>query len=197
MNRIRKNYHRINQSRKKANTKNLNQYIREEILTSDGKAIIDIDLKDIDFFHRMSYGNHLGINPEITDYIDSKANLIPVICPIIIRFHHCDITEEMKEKGKEVLHHYYYEQMQDKAWDAQANKNQGWILFFVGMAFLTIYLILSLQSKHELFVEFISVIGSFALWESADRFLLESRHIKNEMNEIAQYLEAEIEFLND
>ena len=64
----------------------------------------------------------------------------------------------------------------------------------IGVVFLGLYLMLALKRDDTLFLEILSVIGSFSLWEAANCYLVERREIKRHMRETAQFLTMEIQF---
>ena len=67
----------------------------------------------------------------------------------------------------------------------------------VGVMFLSLYFFFALREDDGLFLELLSVIGSFALWEAADCFLLERRAITRDMMNIAQHMTQEVVFPDD
>ena len=68
--------------------KNLRKYIENEYLDEKGIAIIDICLYDgFSIFDQLSMGRGLELNPEIYDFIERKANIIPNKYDLVIRFH--------------------------------------------------------------------------------------------------------------
>jgi hypothetical protein len=59
---------------------------------------------------------------------------------------------------------------------------------------MTLYIIRSVNSDDTLFLEIISVLASFSLWEAADIWLVEERKIRKERFSFRQLRDARIEF---
>lgn len=78
-----------------------------------------------------------------------------------------------------------------------AEKADLLLMIGVGVVFLGLYLLLALNRDDTLFLEILSVIGSFSLWEAANCFLVERRDINREMMETAQFLTMEIQMAED
>ncbi len=190
-------FSRIISDRTGATRTTLHDYLEDEFLQKDGTAVIDINLNDVDVFDPISYGHQLDLNPDIIEYIDKKVNLIPIVYPIVLRFHASNLTDETKTQIEHCLREHYYVELQDKAWDKRNNKMQILYLTVLGLVFISLYIYSVFVLEEGLFVEFLSVVGSFALWEAADRFLLERQSIKFQMNESAQCYESKIMFMDE
>lgn len=68
------------------------------------------------------------------------------------------------------------------------------IMALLGSLFILIYLFFAFRNQDNLFLEILSVIGSFGLSESVGCFLLERPKIRNTLYETAQFLTADISF---
>ncbi len=178
--------------------KTLRQYVEQEYLDEEGNAVIDIHLYEgLELFDPLSMGKQRDINPEIIDFIDRKSNLIPNNHPIILRFHGGTPSEEEKQQAADCLEEHYAVVLQDRAWDLRSNNMQLMILAIIGVAFVSLYLFCALKLEEGLFLEILSIIGSFALWEAADRFLIERSAIRKDMAGIAQNKIQTVEFCKD
>ncbi len=177
--------------------KTLRQYVEREYLDEAGNAVIDIRLYEgLELFDSLSMGKQRDINPEIIDFIDRKSNLIPGASPIILRFHGGEVSEEDKQQAKACLEEHYTVALQDRAWDLRSNNMQLIFLSIIGVALISLYLFCALKLENGLFLEILSIIGSFALWEAADRFLIERSAIRRDMVGIAQNKIQIVEFVD-
>ncbi len=175
--------------------KSLREYVKQEYLDAEGNAVIDVHLyEEIELFDPLSMGKQTDIHPEIIEFIDRKTNLIPGTNPIIIRFHGGRLSEEDKKQAEECLREHYSVVLHDRAWDLRANNMQLILLSIIGIALISLYLFCALKLEDSIFLEVLSIIGSFAVWEAADRFLIERTAIRRDMMAIAQQKIQTVEF---
>lgn len=191
---------RRNQLRKAARGKDgmqtLHQYMEQEYMDEDGYAVIDVCLYDgLELYNPMSMGRQRDLNPEIYDFIEQKAYIIPAWTPLKVRFCGGKLLAEEKEEIKRLLLEHYTVILHDKAWDKRINRRKLFGMAAVGVVFLSLYFFFALKREDGLFLEILSVIGSFALWEAADCLMLERREINTEIFNTAQHLTQEIEFI--
>lgn len=191
---------RKNQLRKvvqgKDSVQTLHHYIDQEYMDDDGYAVIDVCLyEELEIYAPMSMGRQRDLNPEIYDFIEQKAYMIPAQIPLKIRFHGKRLSDDEKEEIRRLLSEHYTVILHDKAWDKRNNGRKLLGMTVVGVVFLSLYFFFALKREDGLFLEILSVIGSFALWEAADCFLLERRDINMEMFNTAQHLTQEVEFV--
>ncbi len=95
---------------------------------------------------------------------------------------------------KSCLMEHYTVALHDKVWDLRSNNIQLVVLTALGVVLLSVYLLCALYLDNALFIEILSILGSFALWEAADRFLIERAAIRREMVCIAQNKVQRFEF---
>lgn len=195
MTKARKNQlQRVAQS--KGNIRTLHDYIDQEFMDGDGYAVIDVRLdQELELYDPLSMGKQQDLNPEIYDFIERKADIIPAQIPLKIRFHGREIGAPEQEKIRRLLAEHYTVMMHDKMWDSRSCARKLVGLSVVGVAFLSLYFFFALSREDGLFLEILSVIGSFALWEAADCFILERREIHTQMLNTAQYLTQDVEFV--
>lgn len=180
----------------KGNIRTLHDYIDQEFMDEDGYAVIDVRLYDgLELYDPLSVGKQRDLNPEIYDFVERKANIIPAQIPLKIRFRGRGIDVPEREEIRRLLAEHYTVIMHDKMWDRRNSSRKLIGLSAVGVAFLSLYFFFALSREDGLFLEILSVIGSFALWEAADCFILERREIYTEMLNTAQYLTQDVEFI--
>lgn len=169
----------------------------ETIKDADGFAVIDVNLTGgAELYNPLSVPTEREINPEIYDYIDAQANLIPAEIPLRVRFHGTLKEDEQAEIRASMMRHYNAKSY-DILWDMAANFRKMMILVVLGVAVLAAYFYFSLASDQFFFAEILSIVGSFSLWEAADALLLERPHLKRELKNIEQNLNQRVEFVDD
>lgn len=177
-------------------TPSINKFIEDEHLVENSEAVIYIKVEDdVQWYNPFSCGKQLILNQDIIDYIDIKAYNIPAKYPLRLCFIG-NFQEEDKKKIKELVHEQYFLKLQDKKIDLHRNLIKIVALFILGATFLLIWFGLESYEVGQLFSEIISIIGTFALWEVADFYLLERTEIKLEYAYAGHVATADVDFLN-
>ncbi len=166
-----------------------------EYLCPDGKAQIDVAFYDgLKLFDPLSVGRQRDLSVEIYDYIDRKLYAIPTTYEIRICFHG-ELPEEVSETEiRAVFKEHYAFAFRDKEADLRLNSLKMLGLALFGIIFLALYFALELFNLKPVFMEFLSIMGTFALWEAVDCWLLERKAIKAERLYAGQAVLSEITF---
>ena len=179
--------------RREKNLRELGSRLNEKYM-ENGKARIDVDLTDAELYTPLSRGKQRQLNGDIFDHIEQSANLLPSLVPLRIVFYGMEPDPEEQARVRELYQRHYSAAMQDRLWDQRSNTHRMLYMILIGVAFLALYLVLALNREDSLFLELLSVIGSFSLWEAASCFLVERKAIQKELMETAQFMTAEIAF---
>lgn len=165
------------------------EHINREYM-EDGKAVIHVNVQEL--YNPLSMGNMRQLNGDIFDYIEQSANLLPSMVPIRAVLH--GVAEEDRKQVPDLFRLHYRLVAQDRLWDQRMNRWKMFYMTGVGLIFILAYLFFAFRQEDDLFLEILSVIGSFSLWEAANCFLIERREINKALNETAQFLTMEIAF---
>lgn len=161
----------------------------------DGNAVITVNIaNEEDLFDKFSPEDDKRLNADIFSYVEERAYEIPLSEQLTINFTGSHIGEEDREIIKKSIKEHYLFKITDKNDDLHTNLIKCIVLGVFGTLVIGTYLLLSLLNKNPLFLEIISVIGSFAVWEATDYYLIERNSIKKEILDIFQLAEAEIKF---
>lgn len=182
---------------RRTNLQTLRQYIDQEYMDADGYAVIDIALYDgLALYDPLSMGRQLDLSEELYDFIARKAAILPAQLPLKLCFHGGGLDAREQERVRQLLTEHYTVCLHDKLWDKRINRRKLIGMTVVGLLFLSLYFYFALKREDGLFLEILSVIGSFALWEAADSLMLERRDINTEIRNIAQHLTQEVVFVH-
>ena len=165
------------------------EHINREYM-KDGRAVIHVNVQEL--YNPLSMGNMRQMNSDIFGYIEEAANILPSLVPLRVVLHGVD--EEDRERVPDLFRLHYHLVAQDHLWDQRMNRRKMLYMTGVGLIFIAAYLFFALRQEDNLFLEILSVIGSFSLWEAANCFLVERREINKALNETAQFLTMEIAF---
>lgn len=172
--------------------------IAAEYLCPDGKAQIDVSLYEgMELLDPLSVGRQRDLRADIYDYIDRKLYAIPTLYDIRICFHG-KLPEDVSETEiAAILTEHYAFIFRDKEADLRINSLKMLGLALCGIAFLTLYFALELSNLKPIFMEFLSIMGTFALWEAVDCWLLERKALKAERLYAGQAVLSEISFTHE
>lgn len=169
--------------------------VAAEYLCPDGKAQIDVALYDgIELFDPLSIGRQRDLSSELYDYIDRKLYAIPTFYEIRICFHGKLPVGASEAEIRSILTEHYAFLFRDKEADLRINSLKMLGLALCGIVFLALYFALELSNLKPLFMEFLSIMGTFALWEAVDCWLLERKALKVERLYAGQAVLSEVRF---
>lgn len=175
--------------------KSLQEFVEKEYV-EDGRAVLTLYLKDDStLYEPFSYGSQKDLSRDIYEYIDDKIYYIPVHYPVIIRFLNSELSDEEEKQISAYIKEHYALMLQDKRLDLRLNRVKIVSLIMLGFLLLGLYYVLEITNQSPLFMEFLSIAGTFALWEAVDFYLLERRAIKAEWLNAGQSAICEVEFI--
>lgn len=150
-------------------------------LNEEGKAIINIGAENYDdIFSPYCYKGGDTLRAELVDYIEEKAECIPLNTEVEISFRVKNASQEKLNEVTEAFDRNYKTEI--KVYESQLRQNNFFSLFILllGVVFFTIY-ILTIDSIPFL-AQTILEIGTWVfIWEALDSFFLERRMIKYEI----------------
>ena len=171
----------------------LTEELAEEFIV-DGKAVIPVNVGD-QLYDPLSMGHLLQLNSDIFGYIEESANLLPSQVPLRVIMH--GVAEEDRARVVRLYKEHYELVVQDRLWDERKNRLRIIFSSVIGILFIMAYLFFAITKEGTLFLELLSVIGSFALWDAADCFTVDRYAIKKSLEEAAQYMLAEVDFSDE
>ncbi|MCC3868282.1 hypothetical protein [Terrisporobacter mayombei] len=173
--------------------KSIQDYFFHEYINEDNKIQIDINIyKGFDIFEPLSMGKQKDLNKEIYDFIDEKIHMIPHKYEICICFYNSNLTKKEEKEIKSIIEEHYYLILREKRINLRINTIKILSLTVIGVLLLSLYFILEIHSNKPVFMEFLSIAGSFALWEAVDFYLLERRGLEIERLDVGQVALSQI-----
>lgn len=159
----------------------------------DGKAIIPINLNNINELYMKHDHKKLALSDEVCAYIEEIAYIIPLKYPIILEIYCPEISEEQQLRIKKVIKNNYGMEIDDRDYDIHVANRKCISLFFMGLIFML--LSFALQGKVTPFmVEFFSIAGWVALWEMFESLMLNNAAKRTERLYKLQLYDSEIRF---
>ncbi len=176
------------------NLEPLDKYIKEEYMEGD-KAVVYVNcLNEEEIFETYSFQSQKSLNPDIYDFIDSKVYPIPAAYPVEIRFVNKAFSKQEVGAIRDIIKEHYSLILRDKLIDLRINMIKITALLIIGTVLLGIYFSLQIADLGSIFMEFLSIAGTFALWEAVDFYILERKQVESERYNAGQMALASIQF---
>lgn len=190
------NLYKIKEHIKK--TPSLGKELGSKFINQNGDCVIDVVVSKENLYNSFSSANQRRLNPDIYQYIDNNAYYLPLTFSICLNFI-TDCNKEEQEFIRREISNHYDLLIFDKKDDVRRTTYRLAGLFIAGVILLSFYFIVeALNNGNILFVEILSIAGSFCIWGSLDAYLERTEQRIDELN-YAQLGISKIEFspLND
>ncbi|OED58619.1 hypothetical protein [Acholeplasma laidlawii] len=184
------------QRRKKRNVKD---FINKDYIDEKGDAIVDVVINDRSQLFS-PYSNKMLLKNEIFTYLDTIADPIPNIYPLVINFIVTDLSTINQEYVKEALKRYYW--FSYKTMESKLKRDFIFIFVYFILGLLLIigfnlinFNELGINSTWQSVIE--SVITIFVwviVWEAISQLIIGRKEKKDEMLNEKQMALAEIKF---
>lgn len=150
---------------------------------------IDIKVeKEADLYNAFD-PNGIVLNDELIDYIIDRYSEKDFQERPVLRIT-CD-TQIDRQKQNQALEHHLLTKINKNKRERKLNAIQQWRLFAIGLVFIVLGITL-----HNMFssvaLEVLSIIGSFAVWEAANKILVENPAKKIERLRFEKLLGTEV-----
>ena len=163
-------------------------------LDASGRFVIGVNLQNVDPVSPLSFGEIPTLSEDLYDYVEEKANLVPAEIPLHIEFHGGALSQKEQEAIRSAFRDHYTRKKYDRDWDLAACARRTTRLFVLGAVLILLYLGLSASGSDNLFLEILSIFGSFAVWEAADELLLSRPEIRRAYDDACQFEDAMLSF---
>ena len=164
-------------------------YVHREFMEDD-KLVIHLNVDEL--YDPLCTDRFRQLNGDIFEYVERCAKPMPVFVPLkVVMF---GVDEEDRKTVPELFKLHYRIELQDDIWNQRLNLTKMIVMGAIGVAAIMAFLYFALRQDDNLFLELLSVVGSFSLWEVANCFMLERRAINRTLYKTAQFLTAEIVF---
>lgn len=168
-----------------------NNYIRE-----DGKAVIPIELNSIDDLYMKHDYEKLVISDDISNYIKEVASIIPFKYDIILEFHCPKIDLAQQERIKRIIKNNYGMEIDDLDYENRLESYTSIGLFIIGTLLLILYFVLP-EATLSILKEMILLISWVILWDMVENVIFTSNKRKLERLNVLQIYDSKIEFVFD
>jgi len=172
---------------------NYNEFVRDFYLENN-KAYISVKVNDYhEIISKFSIKDYEWLSDEFANYIQENAYYIPITYDIIL-----EICGKFKKEEKVIITRtiktYFGVKLGDAQIDLNINRKKTLTLLLFGFISLIIFLFLTIYIVDFKFIEPISILLWFLLWEVLDNFFLERSKLKEKKLEAAQLADMTVIF---
>ena len=172
------------------------KYVRDFYLERN-TAYISVNTDNYnDIISKYSINNYEWLNPEFADYIEETAYYIPIQYDISLDING-NFTKEQEETIKKTIKMYFGIKLGDAQNNLRLNKKINLLLFVISILFLMIFFVVTIYVPSFKFLEPISIISWFIVWELLDNNFVKRYHLKTKKIDLAQLVSMEIKFNED
>lgn len=174
-------------------------FINKDYIDDNGNAIVDVVINDKSQLFSQ-YSNKMLLKNEIFTYLDTIADPIPNIYPLVINFIVKDLNTINQEYVKEALKRYYW--FSYKAMEAKLKKDIIFIFlyFIIGISLIIGFNFIDFEALGingtwpTIIDSFITIFVWVLIWEAISQLIVGRAEKKEEMLNEKQMALAEIKF---
>ena len=175
---------------------NYNKFVRDFYLEKN-TAYVSVNIDNYnDVTSKYSISNYEWLNPEFADYVEETAYYIPIQYDIALDING-HFTKEQEEIIKKTIKEYFGVKLGDAQNDLDTNKLLNILLFVVAVLFLIIFFVVTFYIPSFKFLEPISIISWFIMWELLDNNFIKRQQLRAKKIDLAQLVNMEIKFNED
>lgn len=187
-------FKRLRQLRKLNNSK----LVDDEFYKSDanGRGIIDVGAENYeDIFSYYDLNNTNVLDSEFEEFLNAKADAIPLTQEIALHFHVKGATEEKCEEIDKAIKDNYKRKL--KAINRKLRRNAMFSLYMLLLAVIAfaVYIPLAMFEVHFAIVEVFDIVAWVFVWEAVDNHFLSRRNLQQERLKKYRFIRADIEVL--
>ncbi|WIF88895.2 hypothetical protein [Acholeplasma laidlawii] len=184
------------QRRKKRNVKD---FINKDYIDEKGDAIVDVVINDRSQLFS-PYSNKMLLKNEIFTYLDTIADPIPNIYPLVINFIVTDLSTINQEYVKEALKRYYW--FSYKVMESKLRRDFIFIFvyFILGLLLIIGFNLINFEELginatwQRVIDSVITIFVWVIVWEAISQLIIGRKEKKDEMLNEKQMALAEIKF---
>ena len=170
-------------------------YIKKQYMVN-GKAVIPVELKEVDdLFMKHDY-KKLKLSDEVSKYIEEIAYMIPMETDIVIEIHCEKVDKEKEESMRKIIRNNYGMEIDDIKYDIYKANIKSFFFGIMGILLLIIN-ILTEEYIGEVLSNFICVIWWVAIWDVVELQVMEKSELKWKRLNYEQLYYSEITFEYD
>lgn len=166
-------------------------FMHETYPIHDNTAVIYVHADSPeDLYQPLSWGMQKDLSDEVYSYLDDRIYYIPIRYDLEICFLCDSMNPETEQELKKMVQKHYNCILRDKILDERISNYKIIAMVLIGCFFLAISF--AVDTGIALLNEFLSIAGTFALWEVVDIWFLEKKQIRTEKQNAIQSAAASV-----
>lgn len=159
----------------------------------NGRGIIDVGAENYDdIFSYYDLEGENVLDKEFDDFLDAKADAIPLKQELALHFHVAGATETKREEIERAIKNNYKREL--RALNRKLHKNTMFTLYMLSMALLALAIYIPLEIFNIPFpIPYIfDIIAWVFVWEATDSYFLKRRNIQFKRLKKYRFVRADI-----
>lgn len=180
------------------NKEQTKDFINKDYIDENGNAVVDVIINDRSTLFS-TFSDKKLLNREIFMYLDTIADPIPNIYPLIINFVIPDLDKIDKSYVRDALKRYYWFSYKEKVTALRNEMLFSTAFLFIGFSLLvfdSLIIIEQTSSIMKVVSNFIVLLSWVFLWEAIRHLLVGRREKVIDKNNERQMAYAEVRFIN-
>ena len=171
-------------------------YVERNYIRDDGKAVIPVEVRNLDDIYMKHDYKKLVLSDDITNYINEVASIIPFKYDIVIEVHCHELSADEQERMKKIVKNNFGMEIDDIDYKNRMNIYVSILLFVIGAA--TLILGYALEDKIlKILDELIVITGWVVLWDMMEGIIFTNNERKIERLNKLQLYDSKVEFVFD
>jgi len=180
------------------NKEQTKDFINKDYIDENGNAVVDVIINDRSTLFS-TFSDKKLLNREIFMYLDTIADPIPNIYPLIINFVIPDLDKIDKSYVRDALKRYYWFSYKEKVTALRNEMLFSTAFLFIGFSLLvfdSLIIIEQTSSIMKVVSNFMVLLSWVFLWEAIRHLLVGRREKVIDKNNEKQMAYAEVRFIN-
>lgn len=163
-------------------------------IDANDRGVIDVGAENYDdVFSYYDLDGENVLDMEFDDFLEAKADAIPMKTELALHFHVKDATEEKRDEIDRTIKNHYKRQL--RALNRKLHRNTMFTLYMLLLAVISfgIYIPLVIFDLNFAVVEIFDIIAWVFVWEAVDNHFLSRRNIQLQRLKKYRLIRADIE----
>lgn len=161
---------------------------------SNGRGIIDVGAENYDdIFSYYDLEGENVLDREFVEFIEAKADAIPLKKELALHFHVKGANEEKSEEIDRAIKGHYKKELRASIRQMGRTSKFALYMFLMGLVFTAIYIPLTIFDVYFVVPYIFDIAAWVFYWEAVDQWFIHRRGIKHDMLKKYRFIRASID----
>ncbi len=171
-------------------------YIEKHYIKDD-RAVIPVDLPNMDNLYMKHDPKRLFLSDEVGNYIKEAASIIPFKYDITLEFHCKEISTEEQDRIRRVIKNNFGMEIDDIDYERRLSGYVALISFILGLIFVVVSYALGNNNIIGILKELLIIAGWVIWWNMVETIVFRDSERKIERLNKLQLYDSKVEFIID